>query len=151
MNIAYQEINQEILNTIVAQYGDWIIKYNAITLGDGNFSLAAFDKDTPIGFISAYPETLTYPLSHIKDAFITGLKVDENYQRRGIARHFIECAEEWAKKCGYRQIRSHSDHVSKEAILMWNALKYGMWPVNDWLEDKKIYWAGYNVVKVLVE
>ncbi len=107
------------------------------------------DGDTPVAFVCATPRRLTDPLAHLTDAYIEVLGVYGPYRRRGIARSLLHAAEEWAAERGYRQIRTHSDYLSPEAIQMWHSLNYGLCPASDWLEDKKMYWPGYHVVKVL--
>ena len=147
MTIEYQKIDELLLGKITDAYGGWL--KNCIFARDDAFALAPLDNGVPVGYICVTPRALTYPLEHLKDAYIEVLGVKENYRRQGIGRHLVECAEAWAAREGFRQIRTHSDHESAEAIKMWYAMGYGLCPADDWLEDTKTYCPGYWVAKVL--
>jgi GNAT superfamily N-acetyltransferase len=56
------------------------------------------------------------PLEHIKDAYIEIYEVHEFYQRRGIGRYMAQCAEDWAREKGFRQIRTHHNNKAVAAI-----------------------------------
>jgi len=89
-------------------------------------------------------------LDYLKDAYIEVLDVHENYRRRGIGQHLISCAEEWARKSGFKQIRTHSNNQAIEAINMWHKLSYGLCP-HDYYDDEptKNDGRGYWVAKIL--
>ena len=140
----YKKIDDRILARIVENYGEWVKKY--VFVRDDAFALAAMDGEMPVGFICVTPRALTYPLEHFKDAYIQDLEVHEDYRRQGIGRHLVVCAEEWAKKEGFKQIRTHSDDESAEAIQMWRKLNYGLCPHVHYAEEGC---AGYWVAKVL--
>ncbi len=145
MNIEYKEINAEMLKEISEKFDtDWIVKYTK--LGSEEFGLAAFDGDVPVGYIIIAPAALRYPLEHLKDAFIQIIEVDENYQRRGIGQHLVARSEEWAKKAGFKQIRTHSNDKAANAIRMWHKLNYGLCPHVYYAEEGCM---GYWVAKVL--
>ena len=144
MNIEYKKIDDLIFGKIIDEYGEWVKGY--IKIRDDTFSLAAMDCDIPAGFVCVTPRALTYPLEHIKDAYIEVLEVDENYRRKGIARHLINCAEDWARKAGFKQIRTHSDDKAVEAINLWHKFDYGLCPHGYYAEEGC---AGYWVAKVL--
>jgi GNAT superfamily N-acetyltransferase len=112
-------------------------------------SLAALNSEEPIGFISTYPKKYPEPLPQYKDAYIDVLEVDEKYKRLGIARQLILTTENWAREYGYRQIRSWSSQVKKEAIPMWYALNYCMCPARIWIEWRQKIVDLFYVAKML--
>lgn len=145
MTVEYKKIDDLILWKIVENYGEWVKKY--IFVRDDAFALAALDGDMPIGFICVTPRDLTYPLEHIKDAYIQDLEVHEHYRRQGIARHLVTCAEAWAVNEGYKQIRTHHNDEAAAAIQLSNSLNYGLCPHDYWIDGKK--YSGYWVAKIL--
>ncbi|MCL2774053.1 MAG: GNAT family N-acetyltransferase [Oscillospiraceae bacterium] len=112
------------------------------------------DGDMPAGFVCVNPRFLEYPLERLKEAYIDDLEVHENYRRQGIGQHMIECAEDWARKAGFKQIRTHSNNKAVEAIHMWHKLNYGLSP-HDYHEyepetdEYKNLFSGYLVAKIL--
>jgi len=150
MNIEYKKIDAVILNKLVEIHGDEC----GIIVREDTFPLSAMDGDIPIGFTCVTPQTLAYPLEHLKDAYIETLWVDENYRRQGIGQQLILCCEEWAKKSGFKQIRTHSNNKAIEAIKMWHKLNYGLCehdyhefePATD---EYKNRFSGYWVAKIL--
>jgi len=148
MNIEYKKIDASIFSKIVDKYGEWVKDY--VHIKSDTFTLAAMDGDIPAGFVCVTPRFLEYPLEHLKEAYIDDLEVHENYRRQGIGQHLINCAEEWAKKTGFRQIRTHSSNQSVEAIHMWYKLNYGLSP-HDYHDDEptKDDGRGYWVTKIL--
>ncbi len=145
--INYRKIDALILEKTVALYGEWL--NSCIIISDDTFALSVLDDDTPIGYICVTPRALTYPLEHLKDAYIEVLGVHPDYRRQGIGRHLVRCAEDWATKEGFKQIRTHSDYKSAEAIKMWYAMDYSLCPADDWIESDKIYFPGYYAAKQL--
>ena len=148
MNIEYKRIDYIILSKMIEDYGEWVKQY--IYIRDDTFPFAAMDGDKPVGFVCVTPRGLDYPLEHLQDAFIEVLEVHEDYRRRGIGQHLIACSEEWAKKAGFMQIRTHSNNQAVQAINMWLKLKYGLCS-HDYNDDdpKKNDGRGYWVAKVL--
>jgi GNAT superfamily N-acetyltransferase len=148
MSIEYKEINGEMVEKIINEFdcaGDgWIEKYNK--LGNGAFGLTAVDSDVPVGYIIVTPRALTFPLEHLKDAYIEIYEVQEDYQRRGIGQTLATRAEEWARKAGFRQIRTHHNDKAVAAIHMSHKLGYSMCPHVFYNEEGC---AGYWVAKVL--
>jgi GNAT superfamily N-acetyltransferase len=147
MSIEYKKINDIddiILSKIVDLYDTRINE--RIVFSDETFLFAAMDGDIPVGYVYITPQVLAYPLEHLKDAYIEIVEVHENYQRQGIGQHLILCAEEWAKKAGFKQIRTHSNNKSVEAINMWYKLNYGLCQHVYYAEEGC---AGYWVAKVL--
>ena len=144
MKIDYKKIDDSILSKIVDEYGDWTKDY--IHIKDNVFTLAAMDGDIPAGFVCVTARGLSYPLEHIKDAFIEVLEVHEDYRRKGIGQYLINCGEEWARKAGFKQIRTHSNDKAVEAISMWHKLNYGLCPHVYYKEEGC---AGYWVAKIL--
>lgn len=49
-------------------------------------------------------------------AYIEGIYVKEDYQRRGIARKLIEFAKEWAKNNGCKELASDAELTNSESI-----------------------------------
>lgn len=153
-NIIYREIMPEEVPAIVRKFGEYVREYSCIRSGDSSHALAAFHGEQPVGFISAHVESLIPPLEDKEDFLIDAIEVDSAFRRRGIARKLIEKTEEWAKKRGYRQIRSWSSDDKKEAISMWYAEGYCMCPALMYGEDlcpneDGSRPAGYYVVKML--
>jgi len=152
MNIEYKKIDDEILGKIVDEYGEWVKGY--IHIRGDTFTLAAMDGDIPAGFVCVTPRALDYPLGYLQDAYIEDLEVHENYRRQGIGQHLIECSEDWARKAGFKQIRTHSNDKAVEAIHMWHKLNYGLCP-HDYHEfepetgEYKNQFSGYWVAKIL--
>ncbi|NLM09813.1 MAG: GNAT family N-acetyltransferase [Clostridiaceae bacterium] len=154
LNITYREIDKEIEEKIVSNFGKWVKEYDCLHYGDGCYSVAAMLNGQPVGFISAYPRIYPEPLNHYFDAYIDVIEVDENYRRRGIASKLIKLTEVWAKEYGYHQIASWSSDDKKEAIQMWYALDYCVSPavmrgqsVIKEFRDKPIH--GFYVAKIL--
>ena len=146
MKIEYKKIDNLIFDKIVIGYYGRLKKEKQLFLRDDAFALAAFDGDIPVGFVCVTPRVLAYPLERLKDAFIEILDVHEDYRRQGIGRHLVACAEEWAKKTGFKQIRTHSNDKAVEAINMWHKLNYGLCQHVYYAEEGC---AGYWVAKVL--
>jgi len=144
MNIEYKRIDESIRDKIIETYGDWTNQ--CIYIRNDTFPLAAMDGDIPAGFVCVTPRALEYPLEHLKDAFIEVLSVHEDYRRQGIGQHLIECSEDWARKAGFKQIRTHSNDKAVEAIHMWHKLNYGLCPHSFYAEEGC---AGYWVAKIL--
>jgi len=145
MVIEYKRIDGPIFEKIAGMYGEWVRQY--IIIREDTFPLAAMDGDIPAGFVCVTPRALPYPLEHVKDAYIEDLEVDENYRRRGIARHLITSAEIWAAKEGFRQIRTHHNDKAEAAIKLSESLNYGLCPWDYWIDGEKF--SGYWVAKVL--
>lgn len=145
MSVEYKKIDDTILKKIAENYGEWVKKY--IFVRDDAFALAAMDGDMPVGFICVTPRALTYPLEHIKDAYIEDLEVHESYRRQGIARYLVTCAEVWAAKEGFKQIRTHHNDGAVAAIKLSNSLNYGLCPWDYWIDGEKH--SGYWVAKIL--
>ena len=155
MNIEYKKIDDSIYNKIVDEYGEWVKEQiHDFHIRNDTFTLAAMDGDIPAGFVCATPRALIYPLKNLKDAYIEDLEVHENYRRQGIGQHLIESCEDWARKSGFRQIRTHSSDNAVEAINMWRKLNYGLCP-HDYHEyepetdEYKNLFSGYWVAKIL--
>ena len=145
MSINYRQMDEKILAQIDDVFGEGTRRH--IVVRDDGYLLAAMDGDMPVGFICVTPRALTYPLEHIKDAYIEIYEVHENYRRQGIGRHLAVNAEEWAKQQGFKQIRTHHNNKAVAAINMSLALGYGMCPH---VYSKEEGCAGYHVAKVLV-
>jgi GNAT superfamily N-acetyltransferase len=145
--ITYREIDESVHRDLINRYGNWLEE--GIRISQNAFAYCAMDGEIPVGFVCVTSRLLTEPLAHLSDAYIEVLGVYEPYRRKGIAVELIRAAEKWAVDNGFGQIRTHSDHLSPEAIQMWHAFGYGLCPANDWLENKQMYWPGYHVVKVL--
>ena len=145
MCIEYKQIDDLILGKIVEIYGEWVKKY--IFIRDDTFAFVAMDGDMPSGFICVTPRALMYPLEHLKDAYIEVIEVHENYKGQGIGRHLVICGEEWARKAGFKQIRTHHNNEALNAIKLSNSLNYGLCPHEYEVDGKK--YTGYWVVKVL--
>jgi len=143
MKIEYKKINDKIFENA---YFEGNQKDKELFFRDDALALVAMDSDTPVGFICVTSRFLAYPLEHLKDAYIEILDVDENYRRQGIGQHLVACAEEWAKKAGLKQIRTHSNNKAVEAIKMWHKLNYGLCQHVYYAEEGC---AGYWVAKVL--
>ena len=144
-------IDERIRDRIGEEFGNTAKDH--IHMEDGSFSLAAFDDDIIVGFISAYEKGLTATFWQ-KDAYIDIIEVRSTYRRKGVATELITCCEKWAKDSGFKQIRSWSSDDKFEAIQMWNRLDYGMCPavmrgesVVEEFAGKPVY--GFYVVKVL--
>ncbi|MCL1858101.1 MAG: GNAT family N-acetyltransferase [Oscillospiraceae bacterium] len=148
MKIEYKKIDDVILNKLIDIYGEWVKQY--IYIRDDTLPLAAMDGDFPAGYVCVTPRALDYPLENLQDAFIEVLGVHENCRRQGIGQHLIECCEKWARKAGFKQIRTHSNNQAVEAINMWHKLNYGLCP-HDYYDDepKKDDGRGYWVAKIL--
>ena len=147
MQITYQEINTELLESITLKYGEWAKKH--IHVGDESFSLATVCDGIPIGFISTYTRNLSAPISEEKDAYIDVIGLDETFRRMGIASEMVTRTEAWARKAGLLQIRAWSSQDKVEAIPMWRSLGYGLCPAKIWLEWCNEAVDGYCVVKQL--
>ena len=145
MNIEYKAFDDNILKQIVDDGGGWIKE--CVDNRNDVFTLAAMDGDVVVGFICVTPRGLDYPLEHLKDAYIEVYDVNENYRRQGIGRHLATCAEDWARKNGFRQIRTHHNNGAVAAIKMSYALGYGMCPWDYWIDGEKH--SGYWVAKTL--
>jgi GNAT superfamily N-acetyltransferase len=124
MNTEYKKIDDLILGRLINKHGEHL-KQEIIIRSD-TFALAPMDGDDPIGWINVAPRTLAYPLEHIKDAYIETLWVDESYRRQGIGEQLIAYSEEWAKKEGFKQIRTHSNNKAVVAINIWHKRNYGL-------------------------
>ena len=145
MGIDYKGFDDNILGQIVKDGGEWI---KECVYGRSDvFALAAMDDDNVVGFICVTPRALDYPLEHLKDAYIEVYDVHENYRRQGIGRHLVTRAEDWVRKNGFKQIRTHHNNEAVAAIKMSYALGYGMCPWDYWIDGEK--YSGYWVAKVL--
>jgi GNAT superfamily N-acetyltransferase len=142
--LGYRKIDNSMLYDIGCAFDEGSKKW--IILNDDAFALAALDENIPVGFISVTPRAMDYPLEHIKDAYIEIYEVHDFYQRKGIGRHLVQCAEEWAREQGYCQIRTHHNDKAVAAIHMSYSLGYGMSPY-EYHKDEGC--AGYYVAKVL--
>ena len=149
MQIIYKEIDESLLEKMIAHYGNEELIKSHINFGDGNYSLAALHEDKPVGFISICTQNFTAPLEDKKGADIAIIEVDKNYRRKGIARELVNRAEKWAKNMGLSQIRAWSSYNKPEAIQMWYALNYCMCPATIWVEWCKEIVNGYHVAKLL--
>ena len=149
MQIIYKEIDKDLLEKMIAHFGEEDLIRSHIHFEDGSFSLAALCDDVPVGFISIYTEQFTPPLCEHKDVMIAIIEVDENYRRQGIGRGLVTLSEEWALKNGFTQIRAWSSQDKIEAIPMWHKLGYCICPAKIWVEWCKEVVDGYYVVKPL--
>jgi len=150
MSIEYNKIDAVILSKLTDKYGE----QRGVKIGDDTFPLAAMDGDIPIGFVCVTPQVLAYPLGRYKDAYIEILWVDEDYRRQGIGQRLVLRCEEWARKAGFRQIRTHSNNKAVEAIHMWHKLNYGLCEhdYHEFMPDTNGYknqFSGYWVAKPL--
>ena len=145
MKIEYKKINNKLLETIAVEFdSDWITKFS--NFDNETYGLVAINEDIPIGYIIVTPRILTYPLEHITDAYIEIIEVMDEYRRQGIGQTLVTRSEEWAKKMGFRQIRTHSNDKAADAIKMWHKLNYGLCPHDYYTEEGCV---GYWVAKVL--
>jgi len=145
MNIIYREVKENEVEKIKNKYKEYINDNNNLHFGIGSLTLGAFIDDEPIGVISTYAKNLTGILNQKVDAYIDVLIVDEEYRRQGIARKMIKFTEYWAKKYGYRQIRTFNKEEEKAAIEMWYFMSYCMNPALEYETNK----PGYYVTKML--
>ncbi|MCL2445364.1 MAG: GNAT family N-acetyltransferase [Oscillospiraceae bacterium] len=156
MNIVYQNIDEQMRKKIIAEYGNRERRYSQdfettikqhVHLEQGSCSIVALHEGKPVGFVSAYTKALAAPLTHVQDAYIDILEVDEQYRRQGIAAALVAQAEAWAAQQGLAQIRSWSSDNKTMAIHMWHALGYGLCPAKIWVEWCKKAVDGFYVVK----
>jgi len=152
--ILYQEIDENIENKIIEQYGDWVHEYNCLVRGDGCYMVAALCGEIVAGFAAIHPARWIAPLEEHKDAFIEDIEVDEHFRRQGIGSHLVLMLEKWAKDFGYRQIRAWSSEDKYEALQMWYSSDYCMCPsamlgqsIKPGFENKQI--VGYYYAKML--
>lgn len=151
-NITYKKIDDEIFEKIISLFGE--IVRSSIHLGEDDFSLVALSDETPVGIISVQKKQLTDPLEKFYDALISIVEVDEEFRRKGIGRHLVNQAEEWAAKGGFSQIRAWSGKDKPDSIKMWQSLGYCMCPATIGfllMERNSSYSSvdGYFVVKKL--
>jgi GNAT superfamily N-acetyltransferase len=149
MEIIYKEIDDALIEKLIAHFKKENLIRNNIHREDGSYSIAALCGDIPVGFISTYTESFTPPIGDRKDAYIDIIEVDEQYRRCGIARTMVRLSEEWAAKQGFTQIRAWSSEDKIEAIPMWENLGYCMCPAKIWVEWCEQIVDGYYVVKKL--
>ena len=149
MNLIYKEINQEDYTKITRHFGTWVEKDSCVHLEENAFSLAAFDQEEPIGFISTYAKTFPVPLESIGDAYIDVIEVDAAYRRQGVARSLLTITESWARDQGFRQIRAWSNRSKLEALAMWLALDYCICPATIQLAGCQESESGFFVAKNL--
>jgi GNAT superfamily N-acetyltransferase len=126
--VIYRELKPEEVPVLADKFGDYITRFDCVRFEEGCYCLAAFEGETPVGFISVQAQQLRPPLSGERDAFISAIEVDVAYRRRGIARQMIATAEEWARGQGFRQLRSWSSEDKEAAISMWYALGFCVCP-----------------------
>ena len=149
MSLIYKEINQEDYQKIIHRFGSWVEKLACIHLQENAFSLAAFDQEEPIAFISTYVKAFPAPLASIADAFIDVIEVDAAYRRQGVARSFVTMTESWAREQGLCQIRAWSNRSKEEALAMWLALDYCLCPATIQAEGFQQGIEGFYVAKNL--
>ncbi|MCL2532147.1 MAG: GNAT family N-acetyltransferase [Oscillospiraceae bacterium] len=158
MNIVYQTIDKAMRKKIIAEYGNREARYTRdfettikkhVHLEPDSCSIAALHEGKPVGFISICTKTFAAPLSHVQDAYIDILEIDEQYRRQGIAAALVAQTETWAAQQGFAQIRSWSSDNKVEAISMWHALGYGLCPAKIWVEWCQMAVDGFYVVKKL--
>ena len=68
MGIDYKEFDDDILEQIVNDGGEWVKE--CVYGRDDVFTLAAMDGNLVVGFSCVTPRGLDYPLEHLKDAYI---------------------------------------------------------------------------------
>jgi len=124
MGIEYKEIDESLFQKVIIKYGEHLRQ--EIIVRDDTFTLIPMDGNEPIGFVNVTPRILAYPLEHLKDAYIETLWIDEEYRRLGIGEQLIIYSEEWAKKKGFMQIRTHSNNKAIAAINIWHKRNYGL-------------------------
>ncbi|MCE5195629.1 MAG: GNAT family N-acetyltransferase [Negativicutes bacterium] len=149
MSLIYKEINQEDYQKIIRRFGSWVEQLACIHRQENAFSLAAFDQEEPIGFISTCAKAFPAPLASIGDAFIDVIEVDAAYRRQGVARSFVTMTESWAREQEFRQIRAWSQRSQSEALAMWLALDYCLCPAVIQTEGNQEIIEGFYAVKNL--
>lgn len=154
MSIVYKEIDVDIENAILSQYGSWVHDYRCLKRGEGCYLIAAMDGDVVAGFTALHPGRWIAPLEQYSDGFIEVIEVAKAYRRQGIGSTLVKMLEEYAATYGYRQIRSWSSTDKVEALNMWYKLEYCMCPaamlgpsVRKGFENQQI--AGFYYAKLL--
>jgi GNAT superfamily N-acetyltransferase len=112
------------------------------------FSLLAMDGDNPVGLIAVQWRDLPPPfVPGACEGFIDVLEVRPEVRRQGIATTLIARSAERAQARGVYQLRSWSSQDKTAALLMWQALRFGLCPAVTFPQGQAV--SGYFVAKVL--
>ena len=85
LNITYREIDKEIEEKIVSNFGKWVKEYDCLHYGDGVILLQQCLMVSRLDLFQ-HTHALPEPLNHYFDAYIDVIEVDENYRRRVLLR-----------------------------------------------------------------
>ena len=130
LSFDYRRAVKAELETIAQKYPEHRAYLKSSKTEKNSFILGAYCNNDLIGVIAAHSEAMPHPLEKQYDLFIAVLEVEREHRRKGAAREMIARAEEWAKESGYLQIRTWTNGKRQEAIEMWQALGYTLFPVN---------------------
>ena len=115
---------------------------------NNGFTYIALDGEKIAGFVSAHIEKLPYPVNKM-ESYIDIVEVKTEYRRRGIAKKLLNLAEKESKKLGMYQIRAWSSEDKKEAIVMWQKLRFCLHPQEIISAVTKKPVRGYFAIKIL--
>ena len=114
---------------------------------EDGFSILALCNDEPVGLISVYWRELPPPLADTYEGYIDIIEVLAEFRRRRIATRMIEMSAERAQEQGVYQLRAWSSEDKMEAISMWEALGFGLYPATTYPKGNEV--RGYFATSVL--
>ncbi len=142
--INYVMADEALKRRIAEQWGDKAAQHMHI---EGGFSIVGLCRKEPIALVSVCWKKLAPPLADMEEGYIDIIEVREGWRRRGIATQLINVSLKLAKDRGAHQLRTWSSEDKQEAISMWRALRFGLYPADIRVKDQEV--RGYFVTKTV--
>ena len=142
--IHYTDADEASKTWIAEEWGEVAAQHMHFVDG---FSIVAVHSGEPIGLISVYWKELPPPLSETCEGYIDIIEVRQGFRRKGIATRLIELSVERAKEQGAYQLRAWSSEDKTEAIPMWKAFGFGLYPATVYPMEQEV--RGYFVTKTI--
>lgn len=144
LHLKYIDADKDWQRHIEANWGKQAACHMHIEDG---FSILAVIDEAPVGLISVYWRPLPPPLIGAQEGYIDIIEVRSEYRRQSIAARMIAISADRARDLGAYQLRAWSSNDKTEAIPMWKALGFGLYPAIIYPGGQKV--EGYYVTKVL--
>jgi len=144
--IHYIDADEALKMQIAEEWSDVVAQH--MHLVDG-FSVVAVQSEKPIGLISVYWKKLLPSLPETCEGYIDIIEVHRDFRRKGIATRLIELSVERARAQGAYRLRAWSSEDKTEAISMWKALEFGLYPATVYPRGQEV--RGYFVTKTIRE
>lgn len=139
------DADEDLAEQLIAEWGDWARK--EIQLQNG-FTIVAKIENRNAGFLSVRWEHLPQPVEQTLVGSLCDIEVKPEYRQNGIATKLVAIAEERGLSRGAYQLQGWSRQDRTEAVLLWRALGFTLWPVTHSMWGPELF--GFFFAKRLI-